>query len=100
MDLVPFHTNQENLPFHWIIQIHNKFIINGNSNDLVADFGVQCLINETIHTEFPTDEIVAEEDSKELVSNSDLANTVVNLVNSFRGMYFIVLLPLFQSKVE
>ena len=49
----------------------------------VADFGAQALICRALGDAFPSDVIVAEEDSEALRENSDLLKQVVDYVNRF-----------------
>ncbi|KAF4547660.1 3'(2'),5'-bisphosphate nucleotidase-like protein [Elsinoe fawcettii] len=46
----------------------------------IGDFGAQALIISAIQHNFPNDEIVAEEESKDLQENSELRSTVWDLV--------------------
>lgn len=50
----------------------------------IGDFGAQALIISALQHNFPDDEIVAEEESKDLRENSELKNTVWDLVKDTR----------------
>lgn len=51
----------------------------------VADFGAQALICRVLGDAFPTDVVVAEEDSEALRENGDVLERVVDYVNRFSG---------------
>lgn len=46
----------------------------------VGDFASQAIINHALKINFPTDEIVGEEDSQDLQENDELANKVLSLI--------------------
>nr|P0CY21.1 RecName: Full=3'(2'),5'-bisphosphate nucleotidase 1; AltName: Full=3'(2'),5-bisphosphonucleoside 3'(2')-phosphohydrolase 1; AltName: Full=DPNPase 1; AltName: Full=Halotolerance protein HAL21 [Candida albicans WO-1] len=46
----------------------------------IGDFALQAIINHAIKLNFPSDEIVGEEDSQELQENSSLADQVLSLI--------------------
>lgn len=48
----------------------------------IADFGAQAVVNQILHTEFPQDPIIGEEDSKDLQENEVLCQKVLELTNS------------------
>lgn len=48
----------------------------------IADYGSQAIVNAILHSTFPNDPIVGEEDSNELRKNSELRGKVWNLVSS------------------
>ena len=48
----------------------------------IADYGSQAIVNAILHSTFPHDPIVGEEDSNELRKNSELRGKVWNLVSS------------------
>jgi 3'(2'), 5'-bisphosphate nucleotidase len=48
----------------------------------IADYGSQAIVNAILHSTFPQDPIVGEEDSNELRKNLELRGKVWNLVSS------------------
>eukprot|EP00158_Paraphelidium_tribonemae_P002350 Partr_v1_DN25297_c0_g1_i2_m16530 putative nucleotidase len=51
----------------------------------IADFAAQAIVNSCLHSEFPDDPIVGEEDASDLRSNSDLLSRVTAAVNCENG---------------
>ncbi|RLV96473.1 hypothetical protein JA1_000012 [Spathaspora sp. JA1] len=50
----------------------------------VGDFAAQAIINHAIKLNFPSDEIVGEEDSQDLTNSSPLTSQIVELINQIQ----------------